>query len=82
MILEQLRSLSRARPFRPFVIHLADGRAVPVDHPELIAAVPNAETILVCQADESVDVIDLPQVTSLEVKALPGDGLRGRRGGE
>jgi len=30
----QIREVVRAQPFRPFIIHLADGRTFDVPHPE------------------------------------------------
>jgi hypothetical protein len=76
MTIEELRCFTRAQPFHPFLIHLSEGRAVPVDHPELIMVVPSGRTILVCQADETIDIIDLPQVAGVEVK-LETEGLGG-----
>jgi hypothetical protein len=76
MTIEQLRDLYRARPFRPFVIHLADGRQVPVNHPEFIMTVPSGRTILVVQPDDRVNIIDLLLVTDLELQstATTSDG--------
>ena len=59
MTIEQLRNVSNAQPFRPFVIHLADGRAIPVNHREFIMAVPSGRTVFVAQPDETVNLIDL-----------------------
>jgi hypothetical protein len=77
MTIDELRGFSRAQPFQPYVIHLTDGRAVLVSHPELMMAVPSGRTILVCQPDDTIDVIDLPQVARVEVK----QERRGSRGG-
>ncbi len=80
MTLEELRRVSNAQPFCPFVLHLTDGRAVPVLHPEIVVAVPSGQTILVHQADDTIDIIDLPQVTRLELKpAADGPGRRRER---
>jgi hypothetical protein len=56
------------------VIHLADGREVPVLHREFMASVPTGRTIVVMQPDESVNVIDLLLVTDLEIKPVPSNG--------
>ena len=69
MIIEEVRNLYDARPFRPFLIHLADGRAIPVMHPEFLAFSPNEITLIAYQPDGSHSVIDLDLVTDLEVKA-------------
>jgi len=77
---DQLRNLWKAEPFRPFVIHLADGRHVTVAHPEFLSRSPSGRSIIVYQPDESFNVIDLLLVTDLEVSAN-GRGKRrhGRR---
>jgi hypothetical protein len=38
----QIRALIRRELFQPFEIHLADGRAIGVVHPELIMFAPSA----------------------------------------
>lgn len=68
MTIEQMRAFYNAQPFRPFVIHLADGREVPVDHREFMMAAPSGRTISVYQPDDTLNVIDLLLVTDLEVK--------------
>jgi hypothetical protein len=78
MTIEQLRTMYSAQPFRPFVIHLADGREVPVHHREFIMTVPSGRTVIVCQPDDTVNIIDLLLVTDLELKPSP-DGGRKRR---
>jgi hypothetical protein len=79
MTIEQLRNVYNAQPFRPFVIHLADGRSVPVHHREFIMAVPSGRTLFVCQPDDTVNIIDLLLVTDLELK--PTAERAGRRRG-
>ncbi len=69
MTIEQLRKMHRAAPFQPFTIHLADGRSVPVEHPEVLAITPPGRTIGVGLADGTVEIIDLLLVTSLKPRA-------------
>ncbi len=77
MTIEQLRNLYSTQPFRPFVIHLADGRAVPVNHREFIMSVPSGRTVFVAQQDDTVNIIDLLLVTDLKLKpAADGSGKR------
>jgi hypothetical protein len=64
--------LYEAQLFRPFVIHLADGRAVPVYHRDFIMAVPSGRTIFVAQPDDTVNIIDLLLVTDAELKGRNG----------
>jgi hypothetical protein len=72
MTTEQLRRFHQARPFR---IHLADGRSVDVDHPELLATSPSGRTIAVYTDPNAAEIIDLLLVTSLR----PTNGARRRR---
>ena len=79
MTIEQLRNVYDAQPFRPFVIHLADGRHIPVRHREFIMAVPSGRTVLVCQPDDTVNMIDRLLVTDLELKPTDQGSRRRRR---
>jgi hypothetical protein len=69
MTIEQLRIMHQARPFEPFEIYLADGRAIGVDHPEFLSQSPTGRTISVGMPDGTHQVIDLLLVTSLKPKA-------------
>ncbi len=80
MTIERIRELYKAQPFRPFVIHLADGRSVPVHHREFIMAVPSGRTLLVVQPDDSLNIIDRLLVTDVEIKPARNGSSR-RRGG-
>lgn len=67
MTVEQLIQMQRAQPFRPYRIHLADGRHLDVKHPDFLARSPAGRTAMVYKDDETFEVIDLLLVTSLEV---------------
>jgi hypothetical protein len=77
MTTDQLQNVWKAQPFRPFVIHLADGRQVKVVHPDFLSRSPSGRSIIVYQRDDSFNVIDLLLVTDLEV----GSNGQGRRRG-
>jgi hypothetical protein len=66
--IERFREVCHATPFRPFVLHLADGREVPVKHPDYVAATPTGRTVVMVQPDESLNIIDLFLVTDIELK--------------
>ena len=76
MTIEQLQKHHRARPFQAFDIHLADGRSIPVEHPEFLAQTPPGRTIAVGLADGTIETIDLLLVTSLKPRP---NGRRPRR---
>jgi hypothetical protein len=79
MTVEQVRRFVEAQPFRPFVIHLADGRQVPVKHREFIMSSPSGRTLSVYQPDDTLNVIDLLLVTDLEIKPVANGAGRRRK---
>ena len=79
MTIEKIRDLYSTQPFRPFVLHLADGRAIPVHHRDFIMAVPSGRTLVVCQPDDTLNIVDLLLVTDVELKPLAN---RGRKRGK
>jgi hypothetical protein len=74
MTVEQLVSVMHAQPFRPFTIHMGDGRTFRVNHPDFIARSPAGRTIIVFGDDEGHVILDLLLDTELEVHppARPG----------
>ncbi len=79
MTIDRLRVAYNAQPFQPFVMHLADGREVPVVHREFIMAAPSGRTVIVVQPDDTVNIIDLLRVTDLELKPTTNGSRRRRR---
>lgn len=67
MTTDQFKDFLTARPLRPFVIHMADGRSVEVNHPEMIAYGGGRIAVVVTPNDRH-EVIDLLLVPSLEAK--------------
>jgi len=65
--IEQLRNVHQARPFRPFTIHMADGRALHVPHDEFLSHSASGRTVIVHQADEKFSIVDLLLVNEVEV---------------
>lgn len=78
MTIQQLRAAYDSQPFRPFIIHLADGRQLPVQHREFILTVPSGRTVVVCQPDDTLNIIDLLLITDLEIKPAR-NGSAGRK---
>ena len=77
MTIERIRELYDAQPFRPFVMHLADGRKLRVDHREFRASAPSGRTVVVFQPDDSMNTVDLLLVTDLEIKNGASNGDAG-----
>ncbi|HEV2969779.1 MAG TPA: hypothetical protein VGY55_07300 [Pirellulales bacterium] len=77
MTIEQLRHIHSRRPFQPFDIYLADGRSLPVEHPEFLSQSPTGRTVAVGLEDGTHEIVDLLLVTSLKMRAN-GAARRGR----
>jgi hypothetical protein len=73
MTAEQLRAMRTATPFRPFTIHLADGRSYTIQHRDFVSQSPGGRTIIVYHSDESFSIVDLYLVTELQVIQAPAD---------
>ena len=81
MTTEQFHIFQRARPFRPYVIHVADARSFPIRHLELAALSTGGRTVAVENADGLLEVIDLLLVTSLRpIPAADTTGITDRAG--
>ena len=70
MTIEQLRNIHRASPFRPFTIHMGDGRSFLVKHRDFLSHSPAGRTVIVYDDDgENFSILDLLLMTEIEVHA-------------
>ncbi len=67
MTAEEVLRFKNAAPFRPFEMLLADGRALPVPHPDLISVVEANEMAHLFDSSDGEEAIDLMLVVSLRV---------------
>lgn len=67
MTIDQLRKAIRNQPFHPFSIYLADGRELPVSHPDFMLIPPDASrTFVIAGPNEDYKIVDLLLVSSLD----------------
>jgi hypothetical protein len=74
MTMERIRERYEAQPFQPFVLHMADGKEIPVLHREFMASSPTGRTIVVYQPDDTCEIIDLLLVTHISLKSAGVSG--------
>ena len=67
------------RPFRPFAIHLSDGRSFRVEHPEFLSRSPDATTLLYWFDLARREEIDITHVTSVERLPIEANGRRKKK---
>jgi len=79
MTIERLRDVLAAKPFRRFVLELADGNRVPVINPDYVLVTPGGRTIVVTNLDDSLRIIDLLLVASIHISARRNGVMRRRR---
>ncbi len=63
MRIDELKRAKNERPFRPFLIHMADGREINVRHPDAVAW--DNPRIAICATPGGWEVIDVALITSL-----------------
>jgi len=66
MTIQEIKRVHSARSFDPFKVHVADGRAFKVSHPEFMAQSQNARMIFITTSSGSLVGLDLLLVTGLE----------------
>jgi hypothetical protein len=76
MTIEALDRARKAQPFRPFSFRLADGRSVPVPHPEFLAFNGKSRTAVVADEGDGFEVVDLLLVVSL---SFEGEAAQSQR---
>jgi hypothetical protein len=64
MDLNSIRNALREEPFRPFDLCLADGRHVPVKHPEFVAM--NQRIVIVSDEKSGTKILEPLWIVSLE----------------
>jgi hypothetical protein len=73
---EAIREAIRAQPFRPFRLHLADGRSILVAHPELILVTPQGRRVVVARAEDDgltlVEPLLIVTLETIEPASAPG----------
>jgi hypothetical protein len=80
MTIQQLRAAYKATPFRPFRIHVADGRTFPIPHPDILSMFPSGRTVIVYQDDDNFSVLDRLVMTELDMS--PASASRNQSGGK
>jgi|GraSoiStandDraft_2_1057267.scaffolds.fasta_scaffold1287023_1 hypothetical protein len=75
---DQVRTMQRAEPFRPFLVKLADGRQFRVTHPELISCSANGREMVI-HDDDGMHLIEMLLV--VEMTPQPGPTSARRKAG-
>jgi hypothetical protein len=64
---QQLRTARTMVPFRPFSVHMADGRSFDVPHPDFLSISPSGRSVIVYQRNEEFSILDPRLVTEIRM---------------
>jgi hypothetical protein len=73
MRVEELETVIRAQPFRPFHLMLANAQRLYVDHPEWIFISPGRRTVVWADKDDRLMLLDIARLLGVE-SDTPGPG--------
>ncbi len=68
MTADELRSVREAHPFRPFTVHLADGRQYRIHHRDYLSMSPGGRTVIVYGEKDAFSILDLLLITEVSVE--------------
>ena len=70
MTIEKVRELQHANPFVPFSVRLADGRLIPVQHPDFGSSSQTGRVLHVFHGPQDASTfVDVVLVTALEMNS-------------
>jgi len=66
--IEEIKRVKDQRPFKPFFLHLADGRQIPVNHPDVVSWDEGSfpRTVFVIHEGDW-DILDLTLISSVRI---------------
>ena len=67
MTVEDLQTLVNDTPFRPFIMHLSEGRSIKIDSRNATASNSASPTVLVYDPTGRFHIIDVRHVTGVEM---------------
>ena len=71
MVIDIIRDALRKQPFQPFVLRLADGRELPVPHPEFVAILGRTAVVASPRLDDSYSVVEPLLIVSIDYASTP-----------
>lgn len=72
-----VREALHREPFEPFVLRLADGRSLPVPHPDFVAL--GTRRIVVVKEDDSTSIVEPLLIVSIDTLPKTGSGGNGKQ---
>lgn len=79
MRIEELTKLFKRQPFRPFTIHMSDGSAYTVTHPDQVILTPRAAYVGIGNSEDDAVVHDVVICDMVHITSLGPEPKRPRK---
>jgi hypothetical protein len=72
---DEIRTLLKGAPFRPFTVYLAGEKSFRVPHLEIASLSPSGRTMIIFYSDkEAFEILDVPLIARIEVHETTSSG--------
>jgi hypothetical protein len=71
MNIDQLQTARKAEPFRPFKIHMADGRTFDIPHRDYLSTTLGGRTAIVYYGQDGMSIVDTLLMTEISFRDEP-----------
>ena len=78
MFADDIRKNIIATPFRPFWLHVADGRRIAVHARDFALVSPQGRLVTVYQPDDAQDILEVFHITGVSFDAVPTVATNGQ----
>jgi hypothetical protein len=68
MLGEEIHNLLHAQPFRPFRVHITDGRTLEVPHPDFTLLTRGHDMLVIDTEDEGLEMVNLDPIARFTIR--------------
>ena len=68
MLGDEIQKLLRAQPFRSFRVHVSDGRALEVPHPDFALLTHGHEMLVIDTEDDGLEMVNVDQIARFTIR--------------
>ena len=67
MLGDEIQKLLHAQPFRAFRVHVSDGRALEVPHPDFALLTRDHEMLVIDTEDDGLEMVNVDQIARFSI---------------
>jgi hypothetical protein len=68
MLGDEIQKLLHAQPFRAFRVHVSDGRALEVPHPDFALLTRGHEMLVIDTEDDGLEMVNVEQIARFTIR--------------